>query len=57
MARLNFAIPDDLHDEMRDLAAQRGQTLKGLVIFELRRAVQRSRNNPSEAFEADGQEQ
>lgn len=41
MARLNFEIPDDLHDQVRRLAAERGQTLKGLVIYELRRAVAR----------------
>jgi hypothetical protein len=43
MARLNFTIPDDLHEQVRELAADRGQTLKGLVIYELRRAVERAR--------------
>jgi hypothetical protein len=42
MARLNFEIPDDLHAEVKRLADERGQTLKGLVIYELRRAVRRS---------------
>lgn len=52
MARLNFEIPDDLHDQVRRLAAERGQTLKGLVIYELRRAVARSEAS-DEAFERD----
>lgn len=52
MARLNFEIPDDLHDQVRRLAAERGQTLKGLVIYELRRAVARSEAT-DELFEAD----
>jgi hypothetical protein len=52
MARLNFEIPDDLHDQVRRIAADRGQTLKGLVIYELRRAVARAEAT-DEPFEAD----
>lgn len=39
VARLHFEIPDDLHDEIRRLAQERGQTIKGLVTVELRRVV------------------
>jgi hypothetical protein len=49
MARLYFEIPDDLHDQVRRLAADRGQTLKGLVVYELRRAVARA--DTDEPFE------
>jgi hypothetical protein len=52
MARLNFEIPDDLHEAVKRLAAERGQTLKGLVVYELRRAVTRAEQT-GEAFEAD----
>jgi hypothetical protein len=55
MARLNFSIPDDLHDEVRRLASERGQTLKGLVIYELRRAVRRA-HETGQPFEADDRE-
>jgi hypothetical protein len=39
VARINFELPDDLHEAVKALAAQRGQTLKGLIIVELRRVV------------------
>jgi hypothetical protein len=56
MARLNFEIPDELHAEVKRLADERGQTLKGLVIYELRRAVQRAQEagEPFEAGDAKG---
>lgn len=50
MARLNFEIPDELHEQVRRLAAERGQTLKGLVIYELRQAVRRA-GEAGEPFE------
>jgi hypothetical protein len=43
VARLHFEIPDDLHDEIRRLAAERGQTIKGLVTVELRRVVEEAK--------------
>jgi hypothetical protein len=51
VARLHFVIPDDLHDDIRELAADRGQTIKGLVIYELRRVVDEARRQ-SEAARA-----
>jgi hypothetical protein len=39
MARLHIELPDDLHERVKALAAERGQTLKGLVIVQLRRVV------------------
>jgi hypothetical protein len=52
MARLNFEIPNDLHEDVRRLAADRGQTLKGLVIYELRQAVRRAQES-GQPFEDD----
>jgi hypothetical protein len=49
VARLHFVIPDDLHDDIRELAADRGQTIKGLVIYELRRVVDEARRQSEEA--------
>jgi hypothetical protein len=54
MARLNFEIPDDLHAEVKRLADERGQTLKGLVIYELRRAVRRSQDTGQPFDEGEG---
>jgi hypothetical protein len=42
MVRLNFEIPDDLHDQARRLAADPGQARTGPVTDELRRAVARA---------------
>ena len=39
MARLHIELPDDLHERVKQVAAERGQTLKGLVIVQLRRVV------------------
>lgn len=41
VARIHFELPDDLHEKVKQLAKDRGQTLKGFVIVELRRAVGR----------------
>lgn len=49
VARLHFVIPDDLHDDIRELAADRGQTIKGLVIYELRRVVDEAKRQSEEA--------
>lgn len=38
---VNLELPDDLHETVKQLAKDRGQTLKGFVIVELRRAVAR----------------
>lgn len=37
--RLHIELPDDLHEQVKRVAAERGQTLKGLVIVQLRRVV------------------
>jgi hypothetical protein len=39
VARLHIELPDDLHAAVKRVAAERGQTLKGLVIVQLRRVV------------------
>lgn len=41
VARVHFELPDDLHERVKALASNRGQTLKGFIIVELRRAVAR----------------
>jgi hypothetical protein len=42
VARLHIELPDELHAKIKALAAERGQTLKGLVIVELRRVVKQA---------------
>jgi hypothetical protein len=39
VARLHIELPDDLHEQVKRIAKDRGQTLKGLVIVQLRRVV------------------
>jgi hypothetical protein len=39
VGRLHIELPDDLHEQVKRVAAERGQTLKGLVIVQLRRVV------------------
>jgi hypothetical protein len=39
VGRLHIELPDDLHEQVKQVAAERGQTLKGLVIVQLRRVV------------------
>jgi hypothetical protein len=39
VARLHIELPDDLHAAVKRVASERGQTLKGLVIVQLRRVV------------------
>jgi hypothetical protein len=39
VARLHIELPDELHEQVKRVAAERGQTLKGLVIVQLRRVV------------------
>jgi hypothetical protein len=39
VARLHIELPDDLHEQVKRVAAERGQSLKGLVIVQLRRVV------------------
>ena len=39
VARLHIELPDDLHAAIKRVASERGQTLKGLVIVQLRRVV------------------
>ena len=40
VGRLHIELPDDLHEQVKRVAAERGQTLKGLVIVQLRRVVE-----------------
>ena len=44
VARLHIELPDDLHAAVKRVAAERGQTLKGLVIVQLRRVVAEHRD-------------
>jgi hypothetical protein len=39
VGRLHIELPDELHEQVKRVAAERGQTLKGLVIVQLRRVV------------------
>jgi hypothetical protein len=53
MARLHIELPDELHEQVKELAAERGQTLKGLVIYELRGAVDRAQES-GQPFNGEG---
>ena len=48
VARLHIELPDDLHAAVKRVAAERGQTLKGLVIVQLRRVVAEHRDEAGE---------
>jgi hypothetical protein len=48
VARLHIELPDDLHAAVKRVAAERGQTLKGLVIVQLRRVVAEHRDEPED---------
>lgn len=39
VARIHFELPDELHDNAKRLAKQRGQTLKGYITVLLRQDV------------------
>jgi hypothetical protein len=55
VARVHFELPDDLHEDAKRLAAQRGQTLKGYITVLLRKDITEAKGSgelPQEAKEA-----
>jgi hypothetical protein len=55
VARLHIELPDELHAAVKRVAAERGQTLKGLVIVQLRRVVEEHERDQGPAGERGDQ--
>ena len=55
VARLHIELPDELHAAVKRIAAERGQTLKGLVIVQLRRVVEEHARDQGPAGERGDQ--
>ena len=55
VARLHIELPEELHAAVKRVAAERGQTLKGLVIVQLRRVVEEHERDHGPAGERGDQ--
>jgi hypothetical protein len=55
VARLHIELPEELHAAVKQVAAERGQTLKGLVIVQLRRVVEEHERDRGPAGERGDQ--